>query len=84
MHTSCYFYTYYLYAEAQNETQSTLYWLSRVCSVNSNDKHSTVSFRLIAVCEALDLSLSVSPSDVSQTPSSTGTTLACQADTDKY
>lgn len=30
------------------------------------------------------LTLSVSPSEVSQTPNSTGTTLACQAETDKY
>lgn len=50
----------------------------------SNDKHSTVSLRLTVLYEAVDLSLSVSPSEVSQTPSSPGTTLACQAETDKY
>lgn len=51
--------------------------------VNLNGKFNTVSLDSV-MYKAADLSLSVIPSEVSQTPSSTGTTLACQAETDKY
>lgn len=54
-----------------------------VHSVNLNGKLNTGSLDSV-VYKAADLSLSMIPSEVSQTPSSTGTTLACQAETDKY